>query len=128
MEECGHHLILGRTERSGIDDCVNQSLQHRKANTLGLVATCPSLALSPDLVSPDCLLFVYEDVNLYLDEQASFLLGVEMNYVFCKTGFTLKHSAFWEPLPLTASLRRLLDAFDSFMVDNEVWKIDVLQS
>lgn len=50
--KCGYHLKLGRTERSGIDDCVNPSLQHQKANTPGLVATCPSLALSPDLISP----------------------------------------------------------------------------
>lgn len=47
-EICGHHLTLGRTERSGIDDCVNPSIQHQKANTLGLGATCLSLALSPD--------------------------------------------------------------------------------
>lgn len=50
-ENCGHHLMLGRTERSGIDDCVNPSLQHQKANTLGLGATCLSLALSPELIS-----------------------------------------------------------------------------
>lgn len=48
MEERGHRLIGGRTERSGIDRCVNQSLPHQKANALGLVATCLSLALSPD--------------------------------------------------------------------------------
>lgn len=65
MEERGHRLIGGRTERSGIDRCVNQSLQHRKANALGLVATCPSLDLSQ---IPECLPFVYEEVNLYLDE------------------------------------------------------------
>lgn len=45
----------------------------------------------------------------------------EMNYEF-----SLKHSAFWEPLQLTASLKRLLDTIDSFIV--EVWIIDVLQS
>lgn len=66
-EKCGQHLMLGRTERSGIDDCVNSSLQHQKANTLGLGATCLSLALSPDLQS---LFHFYEDdveVNLYFD-------------------------------------------------------------
>lgn len=71
-EKCGYHLMLGRTERSGIDDCVNPSLQHQKANTPGLVATCPSLASSPDLISPGpkSLFLIDEDgveVHLYFD-------------------------------------------------------------
>lgn len=68
MEECGHHLISSWTEKSGIDDCVNQSLQHGRANTLGPVATCPSLALSPDLVSPDCLLsFMRTQISIWMN-------------------------------------------------------------
>lgn len=56
------------------------------------------------------------------------LFCIEMDSEFCKTGFNLKHSAFWELLQLAASLKRRLDAFDSFIVDNKVWIIDVLQS
>lgn len=71
-EKCGHHLMLGRTERSGIDDCVNPSLQHQKANTPGwsppaLLWPCPQIS-SRQVQSLSVL--IDEDgmeVNLYFD-------------------------------------------------------------
>lgn len=56
VEERRDRLIGGRIERSGTDRCVNQSLQHRKTIALGLVATCLSLALSPDPRMSSCCL------------------------------------------------------------------------